>query len=128
RNVSAGMSSLSPTPVILITGCSTGFVRSLALEALSRGMRVIPTARRVESIQDLGEKGSVAIVKALALDVTAPRDILRNFAAEAIAAFGQIDILVNNAGYLLAGAVEEDSEEQMRSQFDTNFFGLVNLT
>uniref|UniRef100_A0A0W0FQU6 Short-chain dehydrogenase reductase sdr n=1 Tax=Moniliophthora roreri TaxID=221103 RepID=A0A0W0FQU6_MONRR len=96
-----------------------GFGRSLALEALCRGVRVIATARRVESIQDLGEKGSEATVKALALDVTATREVLGNFA---------IDILVNNAGYVLAGAIEEDSEEHMRSQFDTNFFGLVNLT
>ncbi|KAI3604517.1 short-chain oxidoreductase [Moniliophthora roreri] len=135
---------LPPTlaSVILITGCSTGFGRSLALEALSRGMRVIATARRVETIEDIEKKGA----KVLVLDVNATREVLRSFATEAIGIFGQIDILVNNAGYVLAGAVEEDrqvlitfltrrqgterqsSEEQMRSQFDTNFFGLVNLT
>ncbi|KAI3604691.1 short-chain dehydrogenase reductase sdr [Moniliophthora roreri] len=136
------MSSPASAPVILITGCSTGFGRSLALEALSHGMSVIATARRLDSIEDLGKKGA----KVLVLDVTATREVLRNFATEAIGVFSQIDVLVNNAAYFLAGAVEEarqvintpltrrqgaerrNSEEQMRSQFDTNFFGVVNLT
>ncbi|ESK93856.1 short-chain dehydrogenase reductase sdr [Moniliophthora roreri MCA 2997] len=118
------MSSPASAPVILITGCSTGFGRSLALEALSHGMSVIATARRLDSIEDLGKKGA----KVLVLDVTATREVLRNFATEAIGVFSQIDVLVNNAAYFLAGAVEEASEEQMRSQFDTNFFGVVNLT
>ncbi|KAK7040096.1 hypothetical protein VNI00_009901 [Paramarasmius palmivorus] len=117
------MASSEP-PVILITGCSTGLGRSLSSEALSRGMRVIATARRLEAIDDLREKGA----ETLTLDVSTSREALMEFAREAIGIFGQVDTLVNNAGYLLAGAIEEVAEEQMRAQFDTNFFGIINVT
>ncbi|ESK96524.1 short-chain oxidoreductase [Moniliophthora roreri MCA 2997] len=110
--------------VILITGCSTGFGRSIALEALSRGLRVIATARKLEAIDDLREKGA----KTLSLDVTASEGVLEVFVEEALGVFGQVDILVNNAGYLLGGAIEENAEEEIRAQFDTNFFSVINLT
>ena len=66
--------------VVLITGCSSGLGRSLALESLSRGMRVIATARRLDSIQDLQEKGA----KTLSLDVTAPPADLKRLVTTAI--------------------------------------------
>ncbi|KAF5372641.1 hypothetical protein D9758_005280 [Tetrapyrgos nigripes] len=115
---------MATSPVILITGCSSGLGRSIATEALSRGLRVVATARRLEAISDLKEQGA----KALALDITATQADLEQFAAKAIALFGQVDILVNNAGYYQFGAIEENSPEQIQAQFATNFFGLVNLT
>ncbi|KAF9266939.1 putative oxidoreductase,short chain dehydrogenase [Marasmius fiardii PR-910] len=114
----------SQSSVILITGCSSGLGRSLALESLARGMRVIATARRLDTIQELRAKGA----QTFALDVTAPRDALRELIKETIGVFGQIDILVNNAGYVQAGAVEENTEDEIRAQFETHFFGVINLT
>ena len=46
----------------------------------------------------------------------------------AVREFGRIDVLVNNAGYVLGGAIEEVSDEQIRQQFDTNVFGVLNVT
>ncbi|KAK1227339.1 hypothetical protein PQX77_009661 [Marasmius sp. AFHP31] len=112
------------SPVILITGCSSGFGRLVAIEALDRGFRVIATARRLEAIGDLRERGA----ETLSLDVTSDQTSLESFALEAITVYGQVDILVNNAGYLQVGAMEEVSPEQFRAIFDTNFFGTVNLT
>ncbi|KAF5319883.1 hypothetical protein D9758_016058 [Tetrapyrgos nigripes] len=112
------------SPVVLITGCSTGFGRSLALEALSRGLRVIATARRLSALDELRDKGA----KVFTLDVTSEPEALKDFAKEAIAAFGQIDVLVNNAGYLLGGAIEENTPEEIAAQFNTNFFSVINLT
>ncbi|KAL0563019.1 hypothetical protein V5O48_019060 [Marasmius crinis-equi] len=91
--------------VVLITGCSSGFGRALVTEALASGrsLRVIATARRLETIADLREMGA----KTLALDITADQASLRCFAEEAVQVYGQIDILVNNAGFLQAGAMEE---------------------
>ncbi|THV02072.1 putative short-chain oxidoreductase [Dendrothele bispora CBS 962.96] len=124
--------------VVLITGCSSGFGRSLALDAISRGLRVIATARRLSTLDELRDKGA----KVFTLDVTVKRQVFEEFVREAIAAFGQVDILINNAGQALTGAIEENtlsilltyrslsfsSEEQIYDQFNTNFFGVINLT
>ncbi|KAJ7093836.1 putative short-chain oxidoreductase [Mycena belliarum] len=110
--------------VVLITGCSTGLGRELALTALAKGLRVIATARRPETLEALKEKGA----KTLQLDVTASPDKLNAFATEAISVFGQVDTLINNAGFLQGGAVEENTPEENLAQFDTNFFGVVNVT
>ncbi|KAJ7141718.1 putative short-chain oxidoreductase [Mycena crocata] len=110
--------------VILITGCSTGFGRELALAALSSGLRVIATARRPETLASLEEAGA----KALKLDVTSSTDELKAFAQDTVSIFGRVDYLINNAGFLQGGAVEENTAEENLAQFNTNFFGVINVT
>ncbi len=102
-----------------ITGCSSGFGRAIAEAALAAGQRVIATARDVRSIADLEKAGSCEV---MALDVTDPENV-----REAISAAGPVDVLVNNAGYGLIGAVEECSDEQIRQNMETNFFGPLNV-
>ena len=113
--------------VWLITGCSSGFGREIALAALSRGDAVVATARRPEALKDLVEGAPEGRAHALALDVTNPEQI-REAVAEATDRFGRVDVLVNNAGYGLVGAVEEFTMEELREQFETMFFGAVELT
>ncbi|KAJ7611423.1 putative short-chain oxidoreductase [Mycena polygramma] len=115
---------MSASPVILITGCSTGFGRELSRVALDRGFRVISTARRVESLAALKEQGA----ETLQLDVTAPLSELATFAKTAWDIYGQVDFLINNAGYLQGGAIEENTPEDTLAQFNTNVFGLLNTT
>ncbi|KAJ7339781.1 hypothetical protein DFH08DRAFT_246915 [Mycena albidolilacea] len=112
------------SPVFLITGCSTGLGREVALAALKSGFRVIATARRLEALSDLQKSGA----KTLALDVTWSVPDLADVAVKAIAVYGQIDYLVNNAGVAQGGAIEEVSPTEALTQFNTNFFGLVNTT
>lgn len=102
-----------------ITGCSSGFGRAIAEAALAAGQRVIATARDVRSIADLEKAGSCEV---MALDVTDAENV-----REAISAAGPVDVLVNNAGYGLIGAVEECSDEQIRQNMETNFFGPLNV-
>ncbi|KAJ7748383.1 putative short-chain oxidoreductase [Mycena metata] len=110
--------------VILITGCSTGFGRELAKAALAAGLRVIATARRPETLVSLEAMGA----KALKLDVTASHEELKGFASTALELFGRVDYLINNAGFLHGGAIEENSAAENLAQFNTNFFGVINLT
>lgn len=109
-----------------ITGASSGFGRLLTEYLLSIGAKVVATARHVEELEDLVLRypGNVII---LSLDVTKPESIDRAV-ADAIARVSHIDVLVNNAGYGVAGAVEEVSETEYMPMFETNLFGLINVT
>lgn len=118
--------SLSSDAVWFITGCSTGFGRSLARQALERGYRVAVTARNPAQLQDLVASYPDHALP-LKLDVTKPEDITAAIAA-VHKAFGGIDVLVNNAGIGYLGAVEESDERAVRDMFEINFWGLANMT
>lgn len=117
---------MSENKVWFITGTSSGFGRLLAEEVLAKGERVVATARKPEVLADLIEKYPET-ARAVKLDVTNLTDV-KNSIEEVVKEFGRIDVLVNNAGYGLVGAIEETSAEQAQQQFDTNFFGVLNLT
>ncbi len=118
--------SQKQSPVWFITGCSTGFGRELASLVLSRGWRAVVTARNPDHLHDL-IAGHEENALAVQLDVTDPAQIAHSV-GEARRRFGSIDVLVNNAGYGYLAAIEEGEDDQVRAMFETNFFGLVNLT
>ncbi|KUL85797.1 hypothetical protein ZTR_07358 [Talaromyces verruculosus] len=62
------------------------------------------------------------------LDVTESQETLDGKVAQALELFGRIDVLVNNAGYVMSGVWEEVSHEHTIEQFNTNVFGVLNLT
>lgn len=109
--------------VVLITGCSTGIGRALALAALEHGDTVIATARRPESIADLSHPS----LHTMMLDVNDPAQI-DTVMAETREKFGRLDILINNAGYAAMGPVSELSTDALQSQFATNVFAPVAVT
>ena len=110
----------------LITGCSSGFGRRLALAAAQRGDRVIATARNVKTIEDIATPfgGRVIILPLDVTDAAAAKAVV----ARAVETFGGFDVLVNNAGYGLFGAIEEGTPEEYRPMFEVNFFGLIETT
>jgi NAD(P)-dependent dehydrogenase (short-subunit alcohol dehydrogenase family) len=117
--------SAAESSVWLITGCSSGIGRHVALAALARGHRVAVTARNISTIEDIvAEHPDQAI--AVALDVTR-REQVASAIEETESRFGGIDVLVNNAGYGYMAAVEEGEDEEVRAMFDTNYFGVVDM-
>ena len=110
--------------VWLITGCSTGFGRELARLLLRRGHGVVVTARNLSTLDEFASTGNALVV---ALDVTVASQIA-DVVRQAESRFGHIDVLVNNAGYGYLSAVEEGEDDEVRAMFETNFFGLANLT
>ena len=111
--------------VWLITGCSTGFGRSLALAVLTKGDFVAVGARNTNDIQDIIQQFPETALP-LKLDVTKIEEI--NQAVEqTIQRFQKIDVLVNNAGVGYFGAVEESEDAAIRNMFDINVFGLGDM-
>lgn len=109
-----------------ITGASSGFGRLLTEYLLSLDAKVVATARKIETIEDLATRypGNVTT---LSLDVTNQHSI-NKAVADAIARVDHIDVLVNNAGYGVTGAVEEVTDAEYMPMFETNLFGLINVT
>lgn len=107
---------------VLITGCSTGIGRALAEEFHKLGMYVVATARNVDSIADLRDKG----IKTLSLDVN-QMDQIHQVVSTILTEEKRIDILVNNAGYALMGPTVELPGDEVRAQFLTNVFAPLAL-
>ncbi|REA64420.1 short-chain dehydrogenase/reductase [Dyadobacter luteus] len=106
---------------IFITGASRGFGRIWTEAFLQRGDNVVAAVRKPETLTELTEEFPSNLL-VLKLDVT---DKEASFDAIQAAKqhFGRIDVLINNAGYGQIGAVEEISEQEVRSQFETNVLG-----
>lgn len=111
--------------VWLITGASRGIGAKITAAALAHGDAVVATARNAQSISEqFGEQPGLLATR---LDVTDEAQA-REVAQAAIERFGRIDVLVNNAGFGLLGAVEEATDAEVRRVFETNVFGLLNVT
>lgn len=119
------MTAAEKQPVWFITGSSSGLGRALAERVLAHGYRLIATARRVDALSDLAAAYPEQC-RTMTLDVAVPQQV--SAVVEAAAAeFGRLDVIVNNAGYALAGAVEEYTDDQIARNFQTNFFGALNV-
>lgn len=130
-------------------GTSSGFGHHFVLIALNRGDCVIATARSLDKIQDFPASDKL---RTMSLDVTEGFASIKAKIDEAVTFFGRIDVLVNNAGYGHKAILEEGGyvhrstclgetpmfgssmltelgrSDVLRQQFDTNFFGLVDVT
>jgi NAD(P)-dependent dehydrogenase (short-subunit alcohol dehydrogenase family) len=109
-----------------ITGSSRGLGRSLTEAVLAHGDIVAATARNPETLNDLVEQypNSIYPVK---LDVTDKAQIIAAVEST-IKKFGRIDVLVNNAGFGIIGATEAYTDEQVRSQLETNLYAPIEIT
>jgi len=111
--------------VWFITGASRGLGALMAEAALADGNAVVAAGHNAAAIVErLGESPALLPV---ALDVTSEAQAKAAVDA-AVEKFGRIDVLINNAGFGLLAAVEESSDADVRRMYDTNVFGLLNVT
>jgi NAD(P)-dependent dehydrogenase (short-subunit alcohol dehydrogenase family) len=116
--------SVETSPVVLITGASSGIGLAAANLFAARGWRVAATMRNPSDGAALEQHEGV---KVLPLDVT-DTDSVEAAVAATLEHFGRIDVLVNNAGYGLFGPFETATDEQIRRQFATNVEGIFAVT
>ncbi|MDP4075785.1 oxidoreductase [Acidovorax sp. A1169] len=124
-HTSSSSSSSSFPRIWLVTGASRGIGARIAEAALAQGDAVVATSRSADSVTE--RLGSSDALLPLALDVTDEAQA-RHAVGAALERFGRIDVLVNNAGYGLLGAVEEATADEVRRLYETNVFGLLNVT
>ena len=105
--------------VVLITGASRGIGLATAKRLIDDGYIVYGTSRNPENLSELG-------FPLLPLDVTDDKSV-KNCVETIIAQSGQLDVLINNAGLSIFGAVEENSIEEAKNLFETNFFGVMRM-
>ena len=112
--------------VYFITGASSGFGRALAEAVLARGDQAVLTARRLADIEEVAAPYRDTAI-AVKLDITNENE-RQHALRSAIEKFGRVDVLANIAGQGSLGALEEFSSEQIRKQFEVNFFGVLEMT
>ncbi len=105
--------------VVLITGGSSGIGKSIGEFLQEKGLKVYGTSRNPQNYPN----SKFPIV---ALDVTNKQSVI-NCVAEVIKKEGQLDILINNAGVGITGPIEEIPEVEIKNNFETNFFGPINM-
>jgi NAD(P)-dependent dehydrogenase (short-subunit alcohol dehydrogenase family) len=122
---------MSDQKVALITGTSSGIGLLTAIEFAQNGYSVVATMRDLKRAVRLEEAAQKANVRerldVRQLDVT-EFDSTPTAIDAIIKDHGRIDVLVNNAGFSMSGFAEDMSLDELRRQFDTNFFGVVALS
>jgi NAD(P)-dependent dehydrogenase (short-subunit alcohol dehydrogenase family) len=117
--------------IALITGSSSGIGLLTSVELAKAGFRVVATmrdlGRRERLDQAVAAAGVAAQLDIRALDVTS-FDTLPTFVDGVVRDYGRLDVLLNNAGFAVAGFAEDIELQELRYQFETNFFGAVAMT
>ena len=120
-----------PDKVALITGASSGFGLLTSIELAKAGFHVVATmrdlGRRARLDQAVAAAGVAPRIDVRGLDVTKFESI-PGFVDAVVRDYGRLDVLVNNAGFAVAGFAEDIKLEELRMQFETNFFGAVAMT
>jgi NAD(P)-dependent dehydrogenase (short-subunit alcohol dehydrogenase family) len=109
---------------ILITGCSSGIGRCVAIGLQARGYRIFATARRAQDLEKLAAEG----LEVIFLDLNDDNSITRAVDAVLERTEGSLYALFNNAAYGQPGAVEDLRREVLRAQLETNILGTQELT
>ncbi|HJT48263.1 MAG TPA: SDR family oxidoreductase [Nitrososphaeraceae archaeon] len=116
--------------VAVVTGSSTGIGFETSLELARNGFHTYATMRKIDNggsnpITNIAKNENLPL-KLLQLDVDSDKSVL-DAVNKIVTENGRIDVLVNNAGYALVGALEQTSMEEIKAQFETNFFGAVRV-
>jgi NAD(P)-dependent dehydrogenase (short-subunit alcohol dehydrogenase family) len=118
----------SSAPVALVTGATSGFGLETARLLAREGFQVYATyrdPRKLDALRALIQKEKN--IQPLFMDVTRPQTVVQGI-SRLLKKEKRVDLLVNNAGFVVAGFLEDLSDEELQSQLNTNVFGLLRVT
>jgi len=126
-----GTSQADIQKVAVVTGSSSGIGFETSLALARNGFHTYATMRKLvdggsKQITDIAENENLPL-QVIQLDVNNDKSVEDAINRIAKEKDSRIDVLVNNAGYALIGAFEEDSMEEIKTQFETNFFGAIRV-
>ena len=112
--------------VVLITGASSGIGKQTAIEFAKLGSNIILVARRKNKLEQVENELKQFNVNTLvcACDVS-KKDQVEELCKSVLQKFNSVDILVNNAGFAIYGSVSDLSIDEIESQMETNYFGMI---
>jgi NAD(P)-dependent dehydrogenase (short-subunit alcohol dehydrogenase family) len=124
------MESSNNQMVAIVTGSSTGIGYETSIALARDGFLTYATMRnlnKAEGIKSAANKENLPI-RTKQLDVTDDMSVKNAVQTISSETGGRIDVLVNNAGYVLGGAFEDLAMDEIKTQYETNFFGLIRTT
>ena len=119
---------LTVEKVALVTGSSSGIGFETALALARENYFTFASMRntdKADKILEITKKENLNL-EVIELDVDKAESI-KSAVRKIQDKKGRIDVLVNNAGYLLAGCLEDVSMDELKAQFETNFFGVIRM-
>ena len=115
--------------IVIVTGASSGIGRATAIEFAKHGAKLVLIARRKDKLEqtarELERFGTQTLV--ITCDVSV-RSQVKSMSDQVLEKFGKIDILVNNAGFAIYGLVSDTSIDDIESQMQTNYLGMIYCT
>jgi len=115
--------------VVLITGASSGIGKDAAIEFAKLGANIVLVARKKDKLEQTADelKKFDTSILACPCDVS-NRDQVKEMSKTVLEKFGSVDILVNNAGFAIYGSVSDLTIDEIESQMETNYFGMIYCT
>ena len=112
--------------VVLITGASSGIGRESAIEFAKLGANIVLVSRTKEKLEEVSDelKKFNVITLICQCDVS-DKDQVKEMSKTVLEKFDSVDILVNNAGFAIYGSVSDLSIDEIESQMETNYFGMI---
>ena len=115
--------------VVVITGASSGIGEASAIKFAKKNAKIVLVARRKEKLLQVQKEISKYTDSVLVCQCdVSNKSQVKEMSDAVLDEFGRIDILVNNAGFVIYGSVLELSIEEIESQMETNYFGMIYCT
>ena len=112
--------------VVLITGASSGIGKDTAIEFAKKGANIVLVSRIKEKLEQVAEQLKQFNVTVLVCQCdVSKKDQVKEMSKTVLEKFNSIDILVNNAGFAIYGSVTDLSINDIESQMETNYFGMI---